>query len=160
MKTLNEELIKKLRNGDVVVEHTGMVEELREILKAAFPGSPIANGDNIFYKKGLYYWTAQKSIPELPTHPTSDFFIEEEVLKWGEPVMGRDSENGGWYDGYLYVGRNPKICGNHIVVAENGCLVSWKYCKRHPQKPRFSRAEYAEKLGISVDQINDIELVD
>lgn len=163
MKTLNKELIEKLRNGDIVLEHTGIVEELREILNDAFPGSPVPSGRAKFYKKiKEFYWTGEMKSPELPTYPTSDFFIdEEEPLKWGEPVMCRDSENGEWNDGYFYVGRNPIICGIHLVIDERyGIASTWKFCKRKPSKPRFSRAEYAQKLGISIDQIDDVELVD
>lgn len=169
MKTLNKELIKKLRNGRAILEHAGTVEELQEISKAAFPEGPVPTGRAKFYKKHrVFDWIDESKYPQLPIHPTSDFFIDEEQsvdieedLKWGEPVMVRDSENEEWRGDYFYVGRNPKRPSNHIVVTENdGLPVCWKFCKRQLPKPRFSRAEYAQRLGISVNQIGDIELVD
>lgn len=169
MKTLNKELIEKLRNGDIVAKNTGSVDEIQEIVKAAFPRSPAPTGGAKFYKKGnVFNWTYLIYPPKLPIHPVSDFFIDEEQsvdieeeLKWGEPVVVRGSENGNWQDGYIYVGRNPIICGIHLVIDERyGIASTWKFCKRKPSKPRFSRAEYAQKLGISIDQIDDVELVD
>lgn len=172
MKTLNKKLIEELRKGDTVLEHTGSVDELTEILSATFfngNGGFVTNGDCKFYKKCDYcIFIGTDNTPNVPTHPTSDFFIEEEQsadieepLKWGEPVMVRDSENGKWYGGYIYVGKNPKTGakGSHVVVTKiDGLPAHWKYCKRKPLK--FTRAEYAQKLGISIDQISAIELID
>lgn len=163
MKKLNKKLIEELRNGDIVLEHIGMVEDLNYILKKAFPEDHrTADGSKKFYSRYGDGWMGVKYVKQTPSHPTSDFFIDEEdELKWGEPVVVRDSENGKWYGGYIYVGRNPKtdaVC-SYIAVNENsGVPFQWKFCKRKQLK--FTRAEYAEKLGISIDQICGIELID
>lgn len=85
MKRLNKELVEKLRNGDIVLENTGTVEELQEISNAAFPGGPVPTGRAKFYKKNpVFDWMFQINSPQLPTHPTSDFFIDEEPGKLNE----------------------------------------------------------------------------
>lgn len=171
MRKLNKKLIKQLANDDIAVKNTGTVEDLTEILKAAFPEGPVPTGNTMFYKKHTdFYWMGYDKPPQFPIHPTSDFFIEEEQsvdieeeLKWGEPVMCRDFEIENWSDGFIYVGRNPIVDNEykHVVCHPNTRrTLLWKFCKRQPPKQSFTRAEYAKRLGISIDQIGDVKLID
>lgn len=46
---LNQELIKRLANGEIQLKHTGTVGQLNEILKAAFPKDTSTSSVNYLY---------------------------------------------------------------------------------------------------------------
>lgn len=71
MRKLNKKLIKQLANDDIAVKNTGTVEDLTEILKAAFPEGPVPTGNTMFYKKHTdFYWMGYDKPPQFPIHPT------------------------------------------------------------------------------------------
>ena len=79
---LNKELIKRLANGDIQLQHTGTVEELNEILKAAFPNDTYEpNGTYTFYERWLptlppseYHYRCMFSASPKPIYTTEQFF--------------------------------------------------------------------------------------
>lgn len=86
---LNQELIDKLAKGEILLQHTGTVEQLREILKEAFPLS-VKDLNNKYYHHWTYYhrkkykanhydFTVRNAIRErynanLPIYKTEQFF--------------------------------------------------------------------------------------
>lgn len=74
---LNKELIKRLANGEIQLKHTGTVEQLNEILQAAFPYSEKSKGKAKYYKKGdimREHWIATDILSKLPVWTTQQFY--------------------------------------------------------------------------------------
>ena len=92
---LNKKLIKQLRNGKIAVENNGTVEQLREVLKAAFPiRSSIPTGSCQYYSRSEINkdgWTAYPSYYEgKPTFKISEFYQPHPLPKF--PKGGLVSE--------------------------------------------------------------------
>lgn len=47
---MNKKLINKLRKGTVAVKNDGTLEELREVLKYAFPKDELPSGNVTYYR--------------------------------------------------------------------------------------------------------------
>lgn len=79
---LNQELINLLANGKIQLHHNGTVEQLNEILKAAFPGDKVkvSNARNYYNALGDGYWQVwyRPSI-DLPIFTTEQFYEPDEV---------------------------------------------------------------------------------
>lgn len=79
---LNFELVAKLALGGIELEHTGTVNQLNQILKAAFSHTGRATGVSKYYFKNKYepyLWNYSKNKTGLPTYTTEQFFEEKEV---------------------------------------------------------------------------------
>src|SRR5690606_21639118 len=151
MRKLNEKLIKQVALGDIAVENTGTLADLREVLKAAFPkdNNYEPNGTNKYYQSESAWSAVDKTT--LPSVPLTDFFISEpEVsesteLQWGQPVEVRDSEKEKWRSGYVF----GCMCPNYesvypfLVFNEEGGIDSsrFRFC-RPIQAIKLTRAEY------------------
>ena len=74
---MNQTLIARLRSGEIAAENNGSLEQLREVLKAAFPEDQCeVIGDCTYYLKCLFdkgEWL-QANVSHLPTVPITDFF--------------------------------------------------------------------------------------
>lgn len=86
---LNQKLIKQLRNGEIAVENSGTLEQLREVLKAAFPeDSVIPAGIAIYYSRSEPWiggWIgSQLHINSQPTVKISDFYQPEPFTGWAK----------------------------------------------------------------------------
>ena len=83
---MNQTLIARLRSGEIAAENNGTVEQLREVLKAAFPEDIDVEPEWKYYMKNPFTsgeWVANsKTI--LPTVPITDFFtssIEDRAIE-------------------------------------------------------------------------------
>lgn len=83
---MNQELVEQLRNGKIAAEHSGTLEQLEEVLKAAFP-QDICKVSGI----GLYYhryddkkWYGTNTKPNLPIIKIQEFYSKE--LKRGDRI--------------------------------------------------------------------------
>ena len=81
---MNQKLIKQLQNGEIAVKNDGTLQELREVLKVAFPldwGVNIVKGLTTVYNANPYsynYYGAEN--PEnLPEYSVKDFFKTDEL---------------------------------------------------------------------------------
>lgn len=73
--------IEDLKNGKCAVINDGTVEELREVLKLAFPKSPTPTGYNIYYERfNEFSWTDLHNTC-LPTQSVKDFLKQDMELK-------------------------------------------------------------------------------
>jgi hypothetical protein len=74
---MNEKLIKKLRKGTIALVNNGTLEELRKVLRYAFPNDKSKiSGDCKYYFKsacGENIWVANDKT-NLPTHYVKEFF--------------------------------------------------------------------------------------
>ena len=95
---MNKKLIKKLAAGEIAVKNDGTVEQLRKVLKAAFPDDefPVKGSDVYYYSGDGGKWAAFRET-RLPSHPISDFYTDDkpEFVR-GEVVEVRDSEGDNW----------------------------------------------------------------
>lgn len=77
---MNEKLIKQLREGTIALKNDGTLEELREVLKYAFPNDKCKIiGDCKYYLKldyGVNIWAGNDRI-DLPSHSVKDFIKPE-----------------------------------------------------------------------------------
>lgn len=79
---MNKKLIKKLRKGTIALVNDGTLEELREVLKYAFPNDK-TNSEGIFkyYYKSPYsdkWWCIEEI--NLPTHSVKEFLTKKNKL--------------------------------------------------------------------------------
>ena len=81
---MNQQLIARLRNGEIAAENNGTLEQLREVLKAAFPEDDCeAGGDWKYYSRDPWQieeWVAY-AVPRTPTVPITDFFKEDRAVE-------------------------------------------------------------------------------
>ena len=91
---LNKEFIKQLRNGEIAAENNGTLEQLTEVLKAAFlEDTLVPDGYCKYYWKhrySIYDWGAGNSTT-LPTISVSDFYQPELFTGWA-----KDDEHPKW----------------------------------------------------------------
>lgn len=83
---LNQKLIEKLRNGEIAVENSGTVEQLREVIKEAFPKDDSPYGSHRFYfmrvvNTGEWDWNNKTN---LPTISVTDFYDPELFTGWAK----------------------------------------------------------------------------
>lgn len=80
---LNQELVVKLTLGQIELEHTGTVDELKQILKASFPNAARPTGVSKYYFKNEHedylLWNCSNNKTGLPTYTTEQFFEEKGV---------------------------------------------------------------------------------
>lgn len=94
---LNQKLLEQLRNDEITVENSGTLEQLKEVLKAAFPehGAPPA-GDCQYYSRSEINtdrWTGYSfKDKSKPTFKISDFYQPYPLPKF--PKGGLVSELG------------------------------------------------------------------
>ena len=79
---MNQELIKRLADGEIQLQNTGTVEQLREILAAAFPNDGTnSHGTFRFYERwssnNPYNWRCNNKAYNLPIYTTEQFFEDE-----------------------------------------------------------------------------------
>ena len=83
---MNQTLIARLAAGEIAAENNGTLEQLREVLKAAFPEDIDAEPEWKYYMKNPFYcgeWVANSKVT-LPTIPITDFFkpsIEDRAIE-------------------------------------------------------------------------------
>ena len=75
---MNQTLIARLAAGEIAAENNGTLEQLREVLKAAFPEDGLIETDgrlNYYHKSpDLYTEYVEAFNTSLPTVPITDFF--------------------------------------------------------------------------------------
>ena len=81
--------IEDLKQGKCAVINDGTLEELREVLKLAFPNSSSTDGLYKFYYARYNAWNCVDSC-SLPTQSVKDFLIKE--LKRGDLVWVSDND--------------------------------------------------------------------
>lgn len=85
---MNNKRIKKLRKGKVAVENNGTLEQLKDVLGAAFPkDTNYLAGNRAYYKKsfnGSYWVSLRKS--DLPTKPISWFYENKTIVEIHKPI--------------------------------------------------------------------------
>lgn len=83
---LNKAFIKQLRNGEIAAENNGTLEQLREVLKEAFPKYHSPRGCFIFYSMDVVYtgeWVGNDKTT-LPVKKISDFYEPELFTGWAK----------------------------------------------------------------------------
>src|SRR5690606_8083126 len=84
---LNKKLIKKLRNGELAVENNGTLEQLTEVLKAAFPKDKLPPGGiSKYYKTHSDYINKWGSVDSttLPIISVADFYKPDLFTGWAK----------------------------------------------------------------------------
>ena len=107
---LNQELIKRLANGEIVLKHTGTVEQLNEILQAAFPDSGEAFGDCRYYKRLTYNkWRGRDSKPPgVPIFTTEQFYEQDHIPDVGNKINTETRELAKeLFVAFMYAGNLP-----------------------------------------------------
>lgn len=113
---LNQKLIKQLRNGEIAVENSGTLEQLKEVLKAAFPeDGRLPSGDCKYYSRLVNTdgWTGLSfHYKSKPPFKISDFYQTELFTGWAKddkfpswmayfkddiPTFGISGDGSKWY---------------------------------------------------------------
>ena len=96
---MNETMIKKLAAGEIAVENNGTLEQLREVVKAAFPEDKKPDGSFKYYQKLIHNDRLWRCVDNtiLPSHPISDFYTEDQhEFVRGEVVEVTRDEIAAW----------------------------------------------------------------
>jgi len=75
---MNFKLIERLRNGEIAVKYVVGLEDLRNVLKAAFPYDATPNGNHTYYFKSYSSAWGCGDTTTLPSYSVSDFLLESE----------------------------------------------------------------------------------
>lgn len=96
--------IEDLRNGKCAVKNDGTLEELRKVLKMAFPDDILTAGkSNYYFADSMDYWCGN-SETNLPVQSVKDFLWTPKV---GEIVLVRDFYSEPWEE-FAYMGTIPQ----------------------------------------------------
>lgn len=97
---LNQELVQRLAAGEIQLKNTGTVEQLQEILNAAFPDDiVVTSGTYVYYYKhedtdSKLIWDCDDNPPTLPIYTTEQFFEPEtETFVLEETVLGMPKQD-------------------------------------------------------------------
>ena len=131
---MNKKLIKKLRKGTIAVVNDGTLEELREVLRYAFP-KDMANPHGVlnYYYKRPYHdeWLGIVNT-HLPTHSVKEFLTQEKQIMNAVVNINPDtSENE--YPKVMKVSNKPietsedfKNANTRVVFMEKcGKFIAW-----------------------------------
>lgn len=145
--------IQDLANGKVALKNDGTLEELKEVLKKAFPKDiTIPNGLSTYYYLALKTIWQDSLSTNLPKQSVKDFLEPE--FKYGEEV--EVSSGGNWYT-RTYIGVNPNNPNLFVVSDKNSNASVSKWSKiRKIEQPKVLEVtlEYiATKFGVSVEEI-------
>lgn len=85
---LNQELITKLRNGEIAAENNGTLEQLREVIREAFPKNQTPMGRFRYYFLDTDYIDEcdYGDLTNLPIKSISDFYQPEQRPSQGNPI--------------------------------------------------------------------------
>ena len=143
--------IQDLAAGKCAVENNGMLEQLRGVLKAAFPHSnSILNGAARFYHKWNKNGWIGAETTTLPTQSVADFLQDEFV--WGEEVEVFDLGN--WFKSN-FIGHAKVGCG-FICENEHNIIDRFYEIRKLPTKTKLTMQQIAEKFGVDVDNFEII----
>ena len=157
--------IKDLAEGRCAVKNDGTLDELREVIRKAFPESNYQLlGQMTYYKssKTKGEWVGINYIQdELPTQSVKKFLQLE--FKRGEIVLVTDDINSNW-NNRIYLTTIPELAYPYVCV-EGGqekkykagtcrATTSWKYIqKTEEEKVELTLEDISEKTGIPVHLI-------
>ena len=154
---MNEKLIKKLRKGTIALVNNGTLEELRKVLRYAFPnGKSKISGDCKYYFKsacGENIWAANDKT-NLPTHYVKEFLNQkQEIMSTVVNINPDTSEiNITPKEGFEIDIENSDLKNGKVLFkeVEKKYPYEFKYnVKRHGLFNRVKlSATYAEKLEI------------
>lgn len=163
--------IEDLRNGKCAVENDGTLEELKKVLKEAFPADECSpSGDSQFYygkhNRVTWYSALYTSLPtSLPTQSVKDFISQLEFNpKRGDWVEVRDQDTEKWVKRIFLAkiegAENPFIAVNanyedNFLVGRKFSLVPWKQMRPIQREPKreYTMKEIADRMGISVEEL-------
>lgn len=128
---MNQELIERLRKGEIAVKNDGTLEELNKVLKEAFP-----EDKSTLYGNGNYYlnifnsdtWASVQGTI-LHSYSVKDFLTPE--FEWGEEIEVSD-DGDKWYE-MKFVGLNPLTDLKYkYIVINQYCdnISSWKFARK------------------------------
>lgn len=162
--------IEDLANGEVICENDGTLEELRKVLKKAFPNDNIiTQGCNNYYFKSdenpkewgsvrpEEYIYIPKEIRNKPIRSVKDFLKNEESehnFKQGETILFRDTEEEKWEE-LMFVCEFPINKDGYKYMAtrwdnEAGHYNQWMEVylfKMAKPKPKSLREEFLQQNG-------------
>ena len=154
--------IEDLKNGKCAVINDGTVEELREVLKLAFPNdNTIPVGDSYCYYSLGNMWFSELTHVSLPTQSVKDFLKPQ--LKRGDMVWvsNRSIEDAiKWKSERIFLveikgANNQFICvidynNKEFKEGKEFGIISWKYAVpvQEENEVTMTVKEIEEKLGI------------
>ena len=158
--------IEDLRNGKCAVKNDGTLEELREVLKMAFPKDPtITIGSDSYYFRNEIQdilWVSCVGKIYMPSQSVKDFL--EWTPKFGEYVLVRDNENEGW-EKRIYLATIPQtkfpynavsiVSENEFNRGEDVSVMCWKQIKRLEEPQNLEITVTVNGKEISPSEISE-----
>lgn len=149
---MNEKLIKELSEGRAILKNEGTLEELKMVLKLAFPkDAHSVSGASIYYYKGSNsLWGSSCAVDNRaePIYSVKDFYLPE--FEYGEEV--EISKNNIDWENKIFISRNPIGINKerNIVVNSYGFVTTWEYIRKieQPKVLELTIKEIADKFGV------------
>ena len=157
---MNEKLIKQLREGTIALKNDGTLQELREVLKCAFPNDvSVSKGFTKYYfaSEDKNYWSLHDTT-NLPSHSVKEFLKPEneyhKVMKVSEKPIKTIED---------FKNANKRVvfmekCGKFIAWLDADTIeksenitstISWNYAVDLDWKPE----EETKPLKLTMEQI-------
>lgn len=161
--------IKDLAEGKCAVKNDGTVEELKKVLKAAFPFAErtVQGNGRLYYKLGSKSWNSTFET-KLPAQSVKDFLEElekPELPKRGDRILV-SNDNNKWYDkifvtfipGAVYpiccvLGDNEEKFYNNEPFMTN----EWEFWKPIPEKKVLEVTLEDVAKQFEVDEVKIVE---
>lgn len=143
--------IQDLKDGKVAVKNDGTIEELREVIKKAFPKTYLLAGSYLYYfRYSPDEWDCYDTTT-LPTQSVKDFLSEypKEMWVWDDDKLDKSKE--------LVVG---ELLGGYMVKDKNKVDTYYYYKNAEDikdEKIEVSLKEIAEKFGVDVECLQIVE---
>ena len=157
---MNEKLIKQLREGTIALKNDGTLDELRKVLKYAFP-LDIVNTTVLYLNYSAsnkkYYWIGADT-PNLPSHSVKEFLKPEneypKVMKVSKKPIKTKEEFKNASTRVVFMEKCGKFIAwldaDTIEKSENiTSTVSWNYAVDLDWKPE----EETKPLKLTMEQI-------
>lgn len=148
--------IKDLSEGRCAVINNGTRDEIKKVMRLAFPQSYITiYGDAaMYYRDGSKYSEWDCSSTNLPKQSVKDFLEEEWEPKWGEEVEVVDTNENSWVRRIFLAKKvNTHVEAPYIAESVVGSISCYKYIRKPQPRLILSMKDIAEKFGVPVDSI-------
>jgi hypothetical protein len=148
---MNEKLIKQLKEGKIALHNDGTLEELREVLKYAFPENSFhINGGNDFYyanKRNSEYWISVKKelcLLDLPSYSVKEFLKKETMIDKINDEFIVDCTSNTTEERrevYKFLVDNRRYCSAYLI---NACPII--VCNKTEGDTNYYSLEYPKKV--------------
>jgi len=154
---MNKKLIEQLQNGEIAVKNDGTLEQIKTVLKCAFPKDCEPDGHHKYYYLNMDYQWDCDDLVDLPKVSVKDFFKDEWKPKFGEKILVSDDKEK-WTErvfvayqkelDFSYIVLGKDCAADEIKKSQMMVVLTCKHAKPFKEEtPEYTMEELTEKLG-------------